>query len=151
MISKLRLQIQEGNGGCIDIKTWLNFLTFDILGDLMFGESFGCLKDSQLHPWIILIFNSMKAIAMKGEANQYPKVNAILHKLIPRSLLQKGVDHFNLGAQRVDRRLELGEERPDFISAILKNGLSEKSGQYVEDEKSQKVMTRAEIHSNAFM
>lgn len=37
-----------------DIKSWFNFITFDITGDLMFGETFDCLKDSKLHPWISL-------------------------------------------------------------------------------------------------
>lgn len=148
LISKLRVQIRDGKEGKVDIKSWLNYTTFDILGDLMFGESFDCLKESKLHPWIELIFNSIKAISLMGAINQFPALNAVLQKMIPQSVIQKGVDHFNLGARRVDRRLEMGTGRPDFISAILKNGLSEKEGQYQEDAK---VMSRAEIHSNAFI
>jgi len=57
-----------------------------------------------------------------GAINQFPTFNALLQKAIPQSIIQKGVDHFNLSARKVDRRLELGSERPDFMSAILKNG-----------------------------
>ncbi|KAF2817316.1 benzoate 4-monooxygenase cytochrome P450 [Mytilinidion resinicola] len=148
LISKLQLQIQEGKGASVDIRSWFNYTTFDVTGDLMFGESFGCLRDSQLHPWIALIFASMKALAFLGAVNQYPAFSAVLQKMIPASIIQKGVDHFNLSARKVDRRLEMGAERPDFVSAILKNGLSEKEGQYAEAET---IMTRAEIHSNAFI
>lgn len=33
----------------VDIVAWLNYTTFDIIGDLTFGESFDCLKTSKLH------------------------------------------------------------------------------------------------------
>ncbi len=152
LIAKLREQSESVEGGPsqakVDIKSWMNYTTFDITGDLMFGEPFGCLKQSELHPWIGLIFNSIKAISLMGVVNQFPSLNAVLMSLIPKSVIQKGLDHFNLGARKVDRRLEMGTERPDFLSAILKNGLSEKEGQYKEDER---IMSRAEIHSNAFM
>ena len=151
-ISKLREQQKiEGSQrtGKVDIKAWFNYTTFDITGDLMFAESFGCLKDSKLHPWIALLFDSIKAISFMGAVNQFPLFATILQKyLIPKSLVQKSEDHFNLAAQKVDRRLRMGTERPDFMSAILKNGLSEKGGQYHEDER---IMSRAEIHANAFM
>ncbi|GAD91552.1 hypothetical protein PVAR5_0124 [Paecilomyces variotii No. 5] len=132
----------------VDIKSWMNYTMFDITGDLMFSESFNCLEESQLHPWIGLIFNSIKALAIIGAVNQFPAISAILDKLIPRSVVQKGVDHFNLGCEKVDRRLEMGSDKPDFISVMLKNGLSKKDGQYGEDAK---IMSRAELHSNAFI
>ena len=151
-VSKLRAQVKsEGRKrtGKVDIKAWFNYTTFDITGDLTFAESFGCLKDSKLHPWIALLFDSIKAISFMGAVNQFPLLATILHKhLIPKSLVQKSEDHFNLAAEKADRRLRMGTERPDFMSAILKNGLNEKGGQYQEDER---IMSRAEIHSNAFV
>jgi hypothetical protein len=114
----------------------------------MFGESFDCLKDSQLHPWIRLIFDSMKVIAFHGVANQFPLIKGALGLLVPAEAKRKGQEHFDMTAQKVDRRLETNMARPDFMSAILQNGLSEDVGQYRE---SKRIMTRAEIHSNGFM
>jgi hypothetical protein len=149
LVVKLRELGGDGRGEAkVDIKSWMNYTTFDIMGDLMFGEPFDCLKQSELHPWIDLIVNSIKAILLMGVMNQFPFLNAVLTSLIPKSVIQKGLDHFNLGAKKVDRRLDMGTEGPDFISAMLKNGLSEKEGQYEEDER---FMSKAEIHSNAFM
>jgi cytochrome P450 len=151
LIEQIRAQIansKKKQNAKLDIKSWLNFTTFDITGDLMFGESFNCLSQSELHPWIELIFNSIKAISFMGAVNQFPLLNALLTRMIPRSVIQQGLDHFNLGARKVDSRLEKGSARPDFLSAILKNGLSEKEGQYKEDDR---IISRAEIHSNAFM
>ena len=147
LITKLRSQVRQGSS-IVDIKSWMNFTTFDITGDLMFGESFDCLKDSQLHPWIKLIFNSIKAIAFVGAANQFPMLKGFLELFIPREVKRVGQEHFDLSAQKVDRRLESNMARPDFMSAILQHGLSEEKGQYHESER---IMTRAEIHSNGFM
>lgn len=147
LISKLRAEISK-KGSTVDIKNWMNYTTFDITGDLMFGESFDCLKDSQLHPWIQLIFSSIKALSIVGVTQQFPLLGLLLKALIPREVERKAEQHFELAAQKVDRRLEATLSRPDFISAILQNGLSEEKGQYRDNER---IMSRAEIHSNAFM
>ncbi|KAK2050382.1 cytochrome P450 [Colletotrichum somersetense] len=48
------------NTGPIDLEKWFNFTTFDIIGDLTFGEPFGCLEDGTYHPWINIMFKSVK-------------------------------------------------------------------------------------------
>jgi hypothetical protein len=113
----------------------------------MFGESFGCLKNSQLHPWIDLIFKSIKALAYDGMARQFSLFHSLLFALVPKRK-QKAEEHFNLAARRADRRLETKTTRSDFMSAILQNGLSESNEQH---DDGPRMMTRTEIHSNAFM
>jgi len=40
----------HGNvGKKINIANWYKFTTFDVIGDLVFGESFDCLKSATLH------------------------------------------------------------------------------------------------------
>ncbi|KAJ5291069.1 hypothetical protein N7478_000320 [Penicillium angulare] len=149
LISKLRTEVEKkGIDASLDIKNWMNYTTFDITGDLMFGESFDCLKDSQLHPWIRLIFSSIKAISFASVAQQFPLLRLILDAMIPKKVARTAKEHFNLAAQRVDRRLDANISRPDFISAILQNGLSEAKGAYMDGKR---IMSRAEIHSNAFI
>ncbi|KAJ5936704.1 hypothetical protein N7466_003154 [Penicillium verhagenii] len=148
LISKLRDEVGDNINSLVDIKEWMNFTTFDITGDLMFGESFGCLKDSQLHPWIQLIFSSIKAISITGVVQQFSLLKIMLAALIPAEVKRKARAHFDLSAMKVDRRLDASTSRPDFMSAILQNGLSEDKGQYKDGEK---IMSRAEIHANAFI
>ncbi|KAJ5765369.1 hypothetical protein N7520_004928 [Penicillium odoratum] len=148
LIGKLREEVDKSPNFQVDIKNWMNFTTFDITGDLMFGESFDCLKDSRLHPWIQLIFSSIKALSITGVAQQFPILKVMLAALIPNEMKRKAKEHFDLSARKVDRRLDANISRPDFMSAILQNGLSETKGQYVDGEK---IMSRAEIHSNAFI
>lgn len=147
MICKLRAEIDQ-DPPRVDILNWMNYTTFDITGDLMFGESFDCLKDTRMHPWISLLFNSIKTVAIVGAAMQFLTLHVLLEACIPTKVTRQAEEHFNLAAKKVDRRLEANISRPDFISAILQNGLSEIKGQYCDRER---IMSRAEIHSNAFM
>lgn len=90
----------------------------------------------------------MKALAYIGVVNQFPMLKGLLDLFLPREVKRVGQEHFDLSAQKVDRRLQSNMDRPDFMSAILQHGLSEEKGQYRESER---IMTRAEIHSNGFM
>ncbi len=47
LITKLGILALAGNE--IDMSAWFNFLTFDVIGDLVFGESFECLESAELH------------------------------------------------------------------------------------------------------
>lgn len=45
----------------LNMVEWFNFATFDVIGDLAFGEPFGCLENSTYHPWVALVFLGMKS------------------------------------------------------------------------------------------
>ena len=42
-----------------DMVKWYNLCTFDIIGDLAFGEPFGRLDNSEYHHWVATIFQSI--------------------------------------------------------------------------------------------
>jgi len=54
-IALLVNRIQDLNGQAIDICNLYNCLTFDVIGDLVFGESFGSLEDTTLHVSFLLL------------------------------------------------------------------------------------------------
>ena len=43
-------RMHEHAGQVVDMVKWYNYTTFDIIGDLSFAESFGCLENSKYHP-----------------------------------------------------------------------------------------------------
>ncbi|KAI1131180.1 cytochrome P450 [Nemania abortiva] len=103
----------------LDIAPWFNFITFDIFGDLGFGESFDCLQNSKYHPWISLLFNSVKAASFVAAARFYPLIEFVLMKCIPQSLKKMQRDHYEQIVQKVQRRLNLEQERPDIMSHVI--------------------------------
>lgn len=123
--------------GDVDMSKWLNWTTFDIIGDLAFGEPFGCLETGNYHPWVSLIFNTVQAVSIMGAIKQFPWADAVFQRLLPDALYDKLRDHQQLSIAKVNKRLELTTERGDFLQEILSHTGSEKE------------MTKGEIYSNA--
>ena len=113
-------EVEQGGGAALDIVQWLNFTTFDIVGDLSFGESFNCLRDSKYHPWMALIFNHFRASTLVAAVRFYPMLDALLSKCLPKSVMKIQRDHYQLVVDKVQRRLNLDVERPDFMSHVIR-------------------------------
>nr|AVY05535.1 cytochrome P450 monooxygenase [Nodulisporium sp.] len=115
-----RLRDHADRKAVIDIAPWFNFTTFDIFGDLGYGESFKCLEDSRYHPWISMIFNSEKGACYIYAARFYPLIEWMLMKCIPPSVKKVQHDHRQFIVDKVQRRLNFEVERPDIMSYVIK-------------------------------
>ncbi|KAK4097704.1 cytochrome P450 [Parathielavia hyrcaniae] len=102
----------------VDLTAWFNYTTFDIIGDLAFGEPFGCLEESQYHPWVSVIFRSVKQLGiMLAVELWFPGTVNLLRKVVPTafSAMDMQTAHAH---ERISRRLQLEESRPDFVEAM---------------------------------
>ncbi|KAH8885916.1 cytochrome P450 [Thozetella sp. PMI_491] len=104
----------------LDMTNWYNYATFDIIGDLAFGESFGCLENATYHPWVSTVFSSLKNIAFMVSMNRYPGITPILKSFIPKGVATKWAEHSQLSLEKVKKRIELGASRPDFIEMMMR-------------------------------
>ncbi|CAI6089477.1 unnamed protein product [Clonostachys chloroleuca] len=109
-----------GGNKALNIMSWYNFATFDIIGDLAFGESFGCLTNSDYHPWVSLIFRMARAGAMIQGLGHYPMVKNFLLSLVPKSMGEERDHHLELTRDKLMRRMKRHEDRPDLIEGMLK-------------------------------
>ncbi|OBT58338.1 hypothetical protein VE04_00739 [Pseudogymnoascus sp. 24MN13] len=103
---------------------WLNFTTFDIIGDLAFGEPFGCLKDGEFHFWVSLIFETVKAGAIEQATRRMATAGTtaqnFLLSMIPDRIRKMRRQHLEFSREKVMRRLATKTEHRDFIWYILK-------------------------------
>lgn len=138
LVQRLRDRIHDGaTAGKVDMYHWLSWATFDIIGDLAFGEPFGCLQNSEYHPWVVLLFKFIRLQTYVGIVNQFPWLNYVVQRLVPASLMEKALHHQKLGVEKINRRLESGSDRDDFLNIILKhNGTARE-------------LSRNEIYSNS--
>lgn len=104
----------------VNIVQWYNYITFDLIGDLGFGESFGCLENERYHPWMAMVFNSFKASMQFAALRFYPPFDSLLRVIIPASVKKMANEHWQMAVDKVNRRLMLEKDRPDLISPILK-------------------------------
>ncbi|KAK3291128.1 cytochrome P450 [Chaetomium fimeti] len=115
----------RGEGGVpreavVDLAAWFNFATFDVIGDLAFGEPFGCLEESSYHPWVGLILEGVAQFGMMTAINWYfPGLLGFVKSFTPGRYI--GV-HIDMQAQyarkRITDRLALDTDRADFVQAM---------------------------------
>ncbi|TVY33841.1 Cytochrome P450 monooxygenase [Lachnellula subtilissima] len=137
-VDLLMQRLHENCGkGTVDIAKWLNFASFDIIGDLTFGESFNCLETSNMHKpremlmkkqfWVQLIFDNLKSISLLGLMKKFPPLDKILLSLLPQNAMGKQQEHLALTEAKMMRRLKSQESRLDFLSEV-QNQINKPSG-----------------------
>ncbi|KAF4761614.1 hypothetical protein N7455_002375 [Penicillium solitum] len=119
LVERLK-EVVSSSKETVDMSQWYNFTTFDIIGDLAFGEPFDCLRESQYHPWVKIVFVSMKVMALSRPLLVYPFLAPIVRRLLPKRLTKMREKSFALATNKVHRRLETKVERPDFMTYILR-------------------------------
>ncbi|OQD86411.1 hypothetical protein PENSOL_c089G10807 [Penicillium solitum] len=119
LVERLK-EVVSSSKETVDMSQWYNFTTFDIIGDLAFGEPFDCLRESQYHPWVKIVFVSMKVMALSRPLLVYPFLAPIVKRLLPKRLTKMREESFALATDKVHRRLETKVERPDFMTYILR-------------------------------
>ncbi|KAK3670743.1 hypothetical protein LTR78_009435 [Recurvomyces mirabilis] len=112
--------VATDHSAVVDIVSWFNYVTFDISGDLCFGESFGSTATGRQHPWVQIACSFGKGVALIASLNFFSPLNKALKYILPADVRERAQYHRELSASKVQQRLELGETRNDFITTILK-------------------------------
>ncbi|KAM0292742.1 hypothetical protein HYE67_011444 [Fusarium culmorum] len=108
-------------GAASDMTEWFNFLTFDIIGELAFGDPFYSLEKSSYHPWIAMLFSSIKGNGKIMFLNNYPLLRPLILLLGTKEIEMKRQSE-QLGAEKTNKRIALGSDaRKDFMTYILRN------------------------------
>lgn len=113
--------IAETGSQEVDISEWYSFATFDIIGDLVFGESFHALETSQHHSWVKKLKAYFKFSARLLALNHFGPLPHLVKWCMPESVGENIAAHLEFTRNKVDKRIALGETRPDLMSAILEN------------------------------
>ena len=124
-----------------DMVSWFNWTTFDLIGDLAFGEPFGCLKRGETHPWIADIFGNLHYGVWFSQLRSYGLL-MLAPFIAPKSLVKAKMRNYQYAAEKTDKRLaqERAEDgRGDFWDHVLKKGEDPENGG----------MSRKEMESNA--
>lgn len=124
LISRLRERASSPDTAAVDISKWINFATFDIIGDLAFGESFHCLEESKYNQWVTVLFDQFKTACMILSM-RYLGLEKLLRAMLPKSLKEKRGIHASSANEKIRRRLKQGAEgtdaqRHDFMTYILR-------------------------------
>lgn len=126
-------------GKPVDMTAWFNFMTFDIIGDMAFGDHFGSLESGQWHPWVDIIFRGIKFNGIMQIIQAYPIMGYLIYAFSSeaRQLAAKFEEQKKLARAQTEKRIAQGAEaRLDFMTYILR---------YNKDGES---MSEEDLHQN---
>ncbi|KAL3481533.1 cytochrome P450 [Aspergillus californicus] len=105
----------------INMVRMLNLTTFDIMGDLTFGDSLNLLAGNGNMNWVSAVFVSMKTNALRRLARYVPWTALIAQRLIPKELKQQSIAHYKASQERVDTRLDSNRalQKPDIWGIVM--------------------------------
>lgn len=150
LIEKLRQQVNGPEKGKVDIVKWYNCTTFDMIGDLAFGQPFGSLEAGECHFWITNIFKALKRAQLDRVANAYPPIQWAANMrdgLLPKAN-EARIQHAQYSAQAASKRMTLETDRKDFMSYILRHR-DEKGMTLSEIKQTSKVLVLAGSETTA--
>lgn len=120
-------RLRENVANPQDLVALFNWTTFDLIGDLAFGEPFGCLEHQRYHPWVTTLLKGINGGVAVSAAQRYG-IGDLMVTLIPRSVTKDFVSMYETVKEKVGRRWEGGTKRLDFMSHWLKNNREDESG-----------------------
>lgn len=101
-----------------DMRHWYTYTTFDIIGDMAFGEPFGSLEDGQQNE---MVKNIELGLARQpiGTAFKLLGLGSMISWLAGRNSRFRR-EHSKRTAEKLRRRMGLNVERPDLIGSLLR-------------------------------
>lgn len=129
------------DGAIFDLVRLYNFTTFDVMGDLTFGEPLHMLDNGEYDPWVPVIFKNVKeGVKLSLIYNYYPLVAKFFRTFLHKKLAKMAHEHFSYSTERVTKRLEKGRvsEGVDLWDLLLK-----------QEDKGNTVLSRKDMDSNA--
>lgn len=106
----------------LDMTAWYNYTTFDVIGDLAFGEPFGCLENSRYHSWVSTILSLARVGTIVQSLAQYPMIKALLDACVPfaERMNKQRQDFLDISKVKLKDRIEKHQDRPDLVEPMLK-------------------------------
>ncbi|KAI0533243.1 cytochrome P450 [Xylaria digitata] len=116
-------------GRAFDVTKGYERMTFDIIGDLAFGEPFGALETETPHPWIASLLSSLNKGALNETSKRFPTVAKVaafvFHKQLAK-LLEAATQNAEYAIKAVEKRVQKETNRKDFYTRILEQRNNER-------------------------
>ena len=113
-----RLKALAHQDKSVNLLNWFNCTSFDVLGDLAFGEPFGCLSEGNLHSWAQLLHDTVGSMGdIQTFKRFFPGVFDALMFIAIKSgskAVKRQMEQFDFCANKAKERMAKDTDRPDF-------------------------------------
>ncbi|CAI7643427.1 unnamed protein product [Penicillium pancosmium] len=102
---------------------WYKLTTFDMIGDLAFGEHFSGLEKSEYHYWVSSIASFTRIIPFMKIMDAYPFLYKVFIAVMPQAFLKAQAEQAEYTNLTVQKRLQCSTigDRPDYIDSMLRD------------------------------
>lgn len=117
-----RLERESTNSKPKNLRDWIAWTTFDIIGRLTFGSDFGCLENSDYHPWVGLIMGNIKNLStlyVLKRLRILPFATFLMRALKVGDKQRKV--HIELTEAKTRQRVAEGTGHHDFLDGLIKS------------------------------
>ncbi|RYO91163.1 hypothetical protein DL766_000129 [Monosporascus sp. MC13-8B] len=102
----------------LNITKWFEMVSFDVLGEMAFGESFGSIESGHTHFWSDLVVEHLYFITLADNLHRLPILPTLARILFLKLLVVRNKNSQYARAQ-VAKRLERKSPRKDFLMALI--------------------------------
>lgn len=106
----------------LNLTSWYNWTTFDIIGDLTMGSPFHCLERVDYHPWVKAVADAPREIAIPV-ALRTLNYNTLINILLKLGL-KKRKEHLRYLTEHLGMRIGSGVGRPDLVNGLIEKRIS---------------------------
>lgn len=83
VIDRFVERIGEHGVRSVNLTMWFNLMTFDVMGELAFGQSFGGVDSGKMNPWITVVLDSMSQATTSDALGRFPLLGLLWTKINP--------------------------------------------------------------------
>ncbi|KAM0810879.1 hypothetical protein AB5N19_11232, partial [Seiridium cardinale] len=115
-------RLASGPSG-MNVTEALEWVTFDIMGELTFGESFGAVREARPNYWVSILLDAVYGGSVAGLKNRLPVLKHLLPFLIPKDAVEKYTQHHAMTLEKVRHRIKIGDanNREDLFASVIRD------------------------------
>ncbi|KAH7019600.1 cytochrome P450, partial [Ilyonectria destructans] len=102
----------------LNMTKWYEMNSFNILGEMAFGESFHSLDTGTPHFWADVVLEHLYVVTLLDNLRRIGWLSKLAGLLIPAWILTSN-QNSNYSRQQVEKRLAMQESRNDFVSLLI--------------------------------
>ncbi|KAL2786718.1 cytochrome P450 [Aspergillus keveii] len=107
-----------------DMVKWYDYTTFDTIGELAFGDSFGCLALGEPHLWIDSLFDDIKITNLSRAFEYFPLLRSRFRSLYKRQMIPSAITaprarQVAYAKDEIETRLNKNSIGPDFLTRMI--------------------------------
>ena len=114
---------EDSKTKAVNMRDWIAYCTFDLIGSLAFGSDFGCLQDSTYHPYVAVMVNVVKDISKLQVLQTLGLVSFVSFLLRQLGGVKTLEQHEKVSRLKTEERVKLGAGQNDFMDGLVSKNM----------------------------